>query len=231
MSDSTTENNVVDSTLNYEKVWAMFQETDRILTQRFQEAERILTQEFQETVQMQKENARLIRELREDMKETDRRMEETDRQMKETDKRIGELGNRFGELAEHLVAPNIMEKFNERGFTFTRSSQNCKIKEYDDPKVKAEIDILLENGDIVIAVEVKSKPKQADIDAHVGRMEVLRRAADRQSDKRKFQGAIAGAIMNDAVRDYAFNSGFYVIEQTGDTVRINTPEDFMPREW
>ena len=90
---------------------------------------------------------------------------------------------------------------------------------------------MLENGDVVIAVEVKAKPSQNDVDDHLGRMEILRRRADARDDRRKFQGAIAGAIMSDAVRNYAHKTGFYVIEQTGDTVKISIPEGFTPRKW
>jgi len=165
------------------------------------------------------------------MEETDRLIRETGEQIKETNRRIGELGNRFGELAEHLVAPSIMEKFNDRGFSFTKLSQDCKIVEPGEPKAVTEVDILLENGDIVIAVEVKAKPKQADVDDHILRLEKLRLAADRRNDSRRYQGALAGAIMGSAVRDYALQMGLYVIEQTGDTVQINTPEGFTAREW
>ena len=169
-------------------------------------------------------------QMREMSQEADRRMKETDRRMKETDRRIGELGNRFGELAEHLVAPSIMEKFNALNFTFEQISQDVKITD-SSGRFLAEIDILLENGDTVIFVEVKSKPLQKDVDDHVSRMEILRRRADTRNDTRKFQGAIAGAIMHDSVRDYAHKTGFYVIEQTGDTVKISIPEDFTPRQW
>ena len=162
--------------------------------------------------------------------ETDRRFKETDRKMKETDRKIGELGNRFGELAEHLVAPNIKEKFKALHFTFEQMSQNIEITDASG-KCIAEIDMLLENGDTVIAIEVKAKPLQKDVDVHVERMEVLRRRADAKNDKRKYQGAIAGAIMQNEIRDYAHKAGFYVIEQTGDTVKINIPKGFKPREW
>ena len=151
--------------------------------------------------------------------------------MKETDRKIGELSNRFGELVEHLVAPSIMEKFNEIGFFFTRKSLNVDIREPEIPGSSAEIDILLENGDVVIAVEVKSKPNENDIKVHTKRMEILRRAADRHSDTRKYRGAIAGAIMSDELRKQILRSGFYAIEQTGDTVKIAAPEGFTPRDW
>ena len=188
--------------LTFEDVWAMFQETD----QKFQETDR----KFQET--------------REQMKETDRITRENARQM-------GYLNNRFGELAEHLVAPSIMEKFNELGFSFTQRSVDVIIKEPGNPNTSTDIDILLENGDTVIAVEVKAKPKDRDVKDHVKRMEVLHRKAGERKDKRKLQGAIAGAIMSPSVHQLIVKNGFYPIEQTGDTVKISIPEKFIAREW
>jgi hypothetical protein len=210
-------------TLDFNQVWTMFKETDR---------------QFKELREDMKETDRQFKELREDMKETDRRMQETDRhmketdrRMKETDKKMGELGHRFGDLAEHMVAPSIKEKFNALGFTFDKCSQHIDIADALDEYSGAEIDILLENGDVAIAVEVKARALGKDVDRHLERMKVLRRWADRHNDKRKFLGAVAGAIMPEEVRRYAFKAGFYVIEQTGDTVCISTPEGFKPREW
>jgi hypothetical protein len=37
--------------------------------------------------------------------------------------------------------------------------------------------------------------------------------------------------MKTAVRNYVLKKGFYAIEQSGDTVLINIPEGFKPREW
>jgi len=56
----------------------------------------------------------------------------------------------------------------------------------------AEVDILLENGDTVMVVEIKAKPKDEDVAEHLDLMEVLRRRADSRQDKRSFQGAVAG---------------------------------------
>ena len=192
--------------LTYEKVWAM----------------------FQETAEEQKETRRQMKEYAEWQKETDRQIKEATRQMM---KEVGKLGNRFGELVEHLVAPNIRKKFNELGFCFTKSAMDVEISDPRNSKTDTEVDILLENGDIVVAVEVKSKPKEKDVNDHVKRMEILRRHADDKQDKRRYQGAIAGAIITKAARDYILKKGFYVIEQTGDTVQINIPQGFKAREW
>jgi hypothetical protein len=203
--------------LTFEKVWEMFQETRE--------------QMKENALQMKEDHERRMKEYDRRKEESDRQMKELKEQLKETDRIVGDLGNRFGELAEHLVAPNIKEKFNELGFTFERIYQNLAITDFSSGRCLAEIDLMLENGDIVIAVEVKAKPIQKDIDKHIERIEVLRRRADARNDTRKFQGAIAGAIMIDEVRDYTLQAGFYVIEQTGDTVKINIPKDFKPREW
>jgi len=170
-----------------------------------------------------------IKELAILQKETTLSMKETDRRMKETDRKIGELGNRFGELAEHLVAPNIKEKFNALGYHFDDISKDREIG--NDDETYAEIDILLENADFSIAVEIKAKLAQKDVNAHVKRLEILRRHKDKHHDARKLRGAVAGALVTKEVKDYALNAGFYVIEQTGDTVTIDVPEGFKPREW
>ena len=89
---------------------------------------------------------------------------------------------------------------------------------------------MLDNDDISMAVEVKSKAKPADIEKHLRRMDVLRRTANPR-DTRKYLGAVAVAIMTEDIRECIIQHGFYAIEQTGDTVRINVPESFTPREW
>jgi hypothetical protein len=114
---------------------------------------------------------------------------------------------------------------------FTRAERNIKLLDSRTGKTLTEIDILLENGDSVVAVEVKSDLTTAYVDQHVERMEKLRRYWDEHNDRRRLLGAVAGAIMADRVKAYARESGFYVIVQSGDTVRIEAPEGFTPRAW
>jgi len=154
-----------------------------------------------------------------------------EKQKKEYDRICGKLGNRFGELIEHLVAPNLLDKFNELGFHFDRGSNTNKIKDHATRTTLTEIDVVLENDDAVIAVEVKAKPNENDIKEHIERMEILRKFADRKQDRRKYYGAIAGAIMGDAIRRNIIQTGFYLIEQTGDTVQVTVPEGFTPHAW
>jgi hypothetical protein len=53
----------------------------------------------------------------------------------------------------------------------------------------------------------------------------------RQAGQATVSGAVAGALVSKTVRNYILEKGFYVIEQTGDTVRINIPKGFKARNW
>jgi hypothetical protein len=195
--------------LTFEKVWQMFQETDR----KFQETDK----QFKETDKQ--------------FKETDKKFQETDRKIQATHRAIDRLSSRQGELIEHIVLPNILEKFNALGYVFTRAGPNVNIT---NPQGRSltEVDVMLENGEYVLAVEVKTKPTVEDVQDHIERMEILRRYADEHQDKRKYLGAVAGGIMGDQVRNYALNTGFYVLEQSGDTVKLSSaPEPWKPRTW
>jgi len=189
--------------LTFEKVWAMFQETRES-----------------------------IREFGEQQKETDKQIQKTEKLIDRVGRQMGGLHNKFGELAEHLVAPGIVKRFNEMGYHFDSiaSSRGCKVIE--NKKVKAEIDILLENEKTVIAVEVKATAVIQDIEHHIRRLEILRDHRKKLNFPRKrILGAIAGAIYADEVKKAVCEAGFFVIEQSGDTMKIDVPEGFVPREF
>jgi hypothetical protein len=198
----------------------------RALARRRLSAGRIPT--FTELRVMFKESQR---EFERTWKETDKKFQETDKKFKETDKKFGELGIRFGEVVEHLVAPGIEEKFKELGYNFIEvAPEGHEIKD-ENGQIKAQIDILLENGKTVMAVEVKSKPNNKDVKDHVERLQILRESRSKINDKRKIEGAIAAAIFQDNVKTAAQDAGLYVIVQTGDTMNIEVPEGWKPKTW
>jgi hypothetical protein len=179
---------------------------------------------LQEVGQMQKENEKLI-------KETEKRQKETAEQMKRTDERMGYLSNRFGEMAEHLVKPGINKRFNELGYHFSERAEGGLKIEGEDGKTKAEIDLLLQNGNTIMAVEVKTKPKVKHVEEHIKRLEILRDHRRKLNDQRQVEGAIAGAIFDAEVKKATIEAGLYVIEQSGDTMKIDVPDGFVPHRW
>jgi hypothetical protein len=213
MSDMTLEPQMG---LTFEQVWAALMElrkenaeTDRVLKEKVAETDRALTEKIAETLQV----------LRESSAEFDRRMRKNE---KDFNRRFGHLDNRLGELAEHLVKPNIVNKFNALGYHFDEVSKERKFYR-EDGTIAAEFDVLLENGKFIVGVEVKSKPTEKDVEEHIERLTFLRGRKDKLGDKREIHGAIAGAIMPESVRRSALGAGLYTVEQSGDTVRIEAP--------
>jgi hypothetical protein len=199
--------------LTFEKVWKLFQESDRKFQAMTKEAE------------LRSKEA----ELR--SKELDRKIEETGRQMKVTDKRVGELTNRYGEISEHMIVPNLKLSFNGLGYTFEKCSANTKIEDVEHG-IFTEADAFLENGDSVLVVEIKTKLRTDDINDHIKRMEKFRAHADHHNDTRKYYGAIAGLLMSESEKAYALKKGFFVLEPVGERFTITAPKSpAKPKAW
>jgi hypothetical protein len=84
---------------------------------------------------------------------------------------------------------------------------------------------MLENGTQAVAVEVKVTLRQGDIDDHLLRMEKIRKYADEHGDKRQFMGAMAATITDETTRNYALKQGLFVIEPSGEDVKVTKPEN------
>jgi Holliday junction resolvase-like predicted endonuclease len=181
---------------------------------------------FEKVWEMFQESGREFdRQMKAMSQESDRKFREM---TQETDRQISRLGNRLGELIEALTASNIVEKVNAEGYRFTKISRNIRIKD-EKNKVKAEIDILLEDGDYAMVVEVKTNLTKTDVKEHLERMDTLRRHADNHGDKRKYVSSVAGALIEDGASEYALSQGMYVIEHPGQTIEILAPP--QRREW
>jgi hypothetical protein len=141
---------------------------------------------------------------------------------KETEKALGRLSNKMGDMAEYTLLPNLPEKFKKFGFTFQVINRNRKIAD-EEHGIFAEVDAFLENGSQAMAVEVKTTLRHEDVDDHVKRMEKIRRYADLHNDKREFSGAIAATVIDEDTKRFALKQGFYVIEPSGEDVKILKP--------
>jgi len=207
--------------LDFEQVWAALKETDRL------QKENALAQK--ETDRMYKEIAIAQKETALAQKETDRQMKETDLQIKDINKRFGEYSNRLGEIAEYMVAPKLREKFREYGLDFPKATRNMDISDHTN-NIFLEIDVMLEDGDKVMLVEIKTKLISDHIAAHIERLEKMRIYSDIRGDKRSFLGAVAGVVIPDNIRKLALDNGLFVIEPSGETFNI-TPPLGKPKEW
>ena len=171
-------------------------------------------------------------------KETDKKWQETDRKWQETiarldklsrdtDKKIGDLTGKWGQFVEGMVAPAVIRLFAERGIVVTDIARQFERQRGDDG---IEIDIFAKNGEYVVLIEVKSTLGVDDVNEHLERMAKFARLFPEYHDL-KAVGAVAGMIIPKNVARYAYQQGFFVIAQSGETVQFLNDAKFAPKVW
>jgi hypothetical protein len=152
---------------------------------------------------------------------------ETDRKIAEVSRQLGGLGNRLGEFVEGSVRPGLVRLFRERGIDVRRTMRDVS---GDKNGVALQIDLLVVNDTDAVAVEVKSKLTDRDVDDHLERLGRFKILFPEFASKRLL-GAVAAMVIPDDATRYAERCGLFVIGQRGeDAVLLNAPE-FQPRAW
>jgi hypothetical protein len=169
--------------------------------------------------------------------ESAQRQAKTDEQLGRLEKTVervsinaGGLNRSAGELVGTLLAARLWEKFPD--YDLTRAYQRLPI--YDENnQIKTDIDILLVNTVMCMAVEVKRElDRKDDVDEHLKRMLLIRQYPPEQANGRQLLGAMAGGVVNPDVKNYACECGFFVLELTGESVHLIPPPDrFEPKKW
>ncbi|MDR0327041.1 MAG: PD-(D/E)XK nuclease family protein [Planctomycetaceae bacterium] len=173
----------------------------------------------------------MFRETREQMQETNRQIQETWRIAREAHRKISSLGSRIGEIVENMVGGDkVIDLFQALGYEISQYHRNTSFGR--ELGLRGEIDLFLENGNVAILIEVKTTLRTADVREHMERLEKYRRCADARGDKRRFIGAVAGAVVEGEAEEFAHQNGLYVIVQSGESVEIiPVPEGFQAKEW
>jgi len=66
---------------------------------------------------------------------------------------------------------------------------------------------------------------------HVNRLKIFRKHRNKHRDARKIRGAIASAVWPPQIKKEAIEAGFYILEQSSDTMKLEMPKGFVPGEW
>jgi hypothetical protein len=219
-----------------ESLWKLFAETDR---------------QIKENALQMKETDRKFQETDRKFQETDRKMQETDRQMKESserflrelkesqkafdaqmaqvNKQLGQHGNRLGEFVQEMVKPAVVRLFQKWGLPVHQVMAN--VAAYDDNKqFVMEIDLVVVNNEVLVAVECKSHLSNDDVNEHLERLALFKRCF-RQYTGYRILGAVAGMVVPTEVGRRAYKQGLFVLAQSGDAVEIRNGEGFKPKEW
>jgi hypothetical protein len=216
----------MSSEFTVESLWKLFAETDR----KFQETDR----KFQETDRkFQESRERFEQDLKESREQFQHDLKKSqkafDAQMAQLNKQLGQHGNRLGEFVQEMVKPAVVRLFQERGLPVHQVMAN--VVAYDDNKqFTMEIDLVVVNNEVLVAVECKSHLSNDDVNEHLERLALFKRCFPQYKDYR-ILGAVAGMVVPTEVGRHAYRKGLFVLAQSGDAVEIRNGEGFRPKEW
>lgn len=159
--------------------------------------------------------------------EADRSMEELRRIVANTSREVSRLGDRWGLFVENLVAPAVQRLFQERGIDIQQTYRRAKSTR---PEAPMEIDILAVNGDVAVAIEVKSRLTQEDVDTFCTKLERFKLAFPERVNDR-ILGAVAAIEFVQEVDRYAYRKGLFVMRQCGDSMELANNATFQPKSW
>lgn len=161
--------------------------------------------------------------------EAQKRFEDNEKRSKELDRRLGALGNRLGDFVQEMVRPAAVRLFQERNLPVHQVIANQVA--YDDHRqFVMEIDLIVINTDVLIAIECKSNLSHDDVQEHLERLDIFKQHFP-QYRGYKILGAVAGMVIPPEVARYAHKKGLYVLAQSGEAVEIRNPSGFKPHEW
>ena len=202
------------------------EEAERREEERIKEAER-----RKEEAERREEERRKEAERR---KEEDRRKEEIERRMRRTDEqvdrtcaKIAEMVEQFtsttGHISEGLMEPASVRIFQEAGYDIDRYYRNLKKKNKNN-QTEMEVDLLMLNGTLAIAVEIKTDCRKKDIDHFLRQMPKFKKLYPEYRNK-EVLAAVAALNYEREAAEYAHEQGLLVIRTAdGDNFTLD-PSD------
>lgn len=197
----------------------------------------------QETKLMFQETKAMFQETDKKFQETDKKFQKTDKKFKETDKKLQEafqetstkinqlsglFGGQWGKLIEALVSSDAERIFQERGIAITGKGQRQKRKRNGETM---EIDVILSNGDVVVAIEAKSLLSSDDVNDFLKRLEKFSLFFPEYKNYHLY-GAVAALDIPDNVGKQAYRKGLFVIGVTGEGLtEIKNDMAFKPKDF
>ncbi|MBF0236982.1 MAG: DUF3782 domain-containing protein [SAR324 cluster bacterium] len=169
-------------------------------------------------------------------KETDQQIKElfqnskaTDQQIKEVSRNVGGLNNKFGSFTEGMAFPSI-SKIMEEQFgmeTFLTRLKRKKAGEH------AEIDaIAYANGkrNELFVIEVKSQLDKREVKQVLKILKHFREFFPEFGDK-TLKGIIAYVDAKESAKEEVLKSGLYLASIHDGLFALETPDNFVPREF
>ena len=181
-----------------------------------------------------REMQRRLDEMREQAERDRAEAQERDRQWEksraEADARLRRAEQMFtghwGKLVESLVEGDLTRLLRARGVEVAMVASRVELAL--DPQ-RREIDLLAANGEEVVAVEVKTTMKVADVRRFVELLDEVRELLPVALRRMRIYGGMAYLRAEEEAARYAERRGLYVIRATGNSASIINAPGFRPR--
>ncbi|MEB3161969.1 MAG: DUF3782 domain-containing protein, partial [Prochlorothrix sp.] len=229
----------MSNAVTLQDIYNIFQRSQAEADRRFAELTAQLAQSRTEADRRFAElTAQLAHEMAQSRAEADRRAVEADRRAAEVDRRAAEaearlaraeaiaaqanqavnaLSSRWGAFVENLVAPAALRLFQGQGFAVQEVYQRVKSERGSQ---NLEIDILVVDDTVAVAIEVKSRLTQRNLRQFLKNLDRFKTAFPHYADYQLY-GAVAAIEMDGDVDRYAINQGLFLIQQSGESVKIS----------
>jgi hypothetical protein len=198
-----------ENTVTLDDIFALFRESE---------------QQLKETRQIFKENQQAFEERH---RIAEQEMAALRKQVEQTNKQVGGLTSRWGEFVENMIKPAAARIFREQGIDVHYTAMRVK---GDDERGSMEIDILVENGNEIVAIEVKSHLEVRNVKRFLQTLERFKEAFPKYQNY-KLYGAVAGIKIDEKADEYATQEGLFLIEPAGDSVIIANSQNLKPKIW
>jgi hypothetical protein len=196
-----------------EDIWMLFRETDR----QMKETDR-------KFLQMREESDRKFLQMQEESKKLDEKLTE---KIEKVSTSVGRLGSKFGYFIEEMLYPAAVRLFKERGIEVHEVHRNVSAHRNGEG---IEVDLLVINDTVAVAIECKSTLGIDDVNEHLERLDKLKRVLPSNANK-QVMGAVTGMIIPDNVAQYAYKKGLFVIGQTGEQLVVRNDAKFKAKIW
>lgn len=165
-------------------------------------------------------------------RETDKKFQETDKKFQETDRKLrqleGAFGMQWGRMMEALVEPAALDLLRARGVKVSHTYSRVKVQQDGDNR---EFDVVLENGDEVVIVEVKSTLRVQDVVDFLDDLAHMLDFFPRYQDHR-ILGAVAGLEIAEEADRFAYKQGLFVLSISGEgVVNIRNDDKFQAKDF
>ncbi len=211
-----------------EDIYALFQRSQEEADRRFAEADHQATKfraDFEPS--LAESRADFDRRMAESKVEADKRLAKAEAIAAQANQAVNNLSSRWGRFVENIVAPAALRLFQDQGMAVQEIYQRVRSARGN---LNLEIDILLVDDDVAVAIEVKSRLNQDSVRQVLRSLEQFKVAFPRYASYRLY-GAVAAIEIDKDVDTYAYNQGLFVIQQSGNSVEISNKSGFVPHAW